>query len=204
MHEEKKEISVRGASEAGKSRSVLAVIWSVFTWIIVAAAVLLAVGLVGVRLAGIQVFTVLSGSMEPAYKTGAVIYVKKADYTALRPGDVITFMADEKTVVTHRIVEVVPDEDDSSVLRFATKGDANAQPDANLVHYKNIIGTPVFTVPYLGYVVNYIQNPPGTYVAIAAGAFLLMLVFLPDLFDGEPSSRPRRGKHVKGGESEEA
>ena len=191
MHEEKKEIPVRGASEAGKSRSALAVIWSVFTWLIVAAAVLLAVGLVGVRLAGIQVFTVLSGSMEPAYKTGSVIYVKKADYTALRPGDVITFMADEKTVVTHRIVEVVPDADDPAVLRFATKGDANAQPDANLVHYKNIIGTPVFTVPGLGYVVNYIQNPPGTYVAIAAGVIILLLVFLPDMFDDSRKKAPK-------------
>ena len=191
MHEEKKEIPVRGASEAGKSRSALAVIWSVFTWIIVAAAVLLAVGLVGVRLAGIQVFTVLSGSMEPAYKTGSVIYVKKADYTALRPGDVITFMVDEHTIATHRIVDIIPDEDDPTVLRFATKGDANAQPDANLVHYKNIIGTPVFTVPGLGYVVNYIQNPPGTYVAIAAGVIVLLLVFLPDMFDDSKKKAPK-------------
>lgn len=191
MHEDKKEIPVRGASEAGKSRSALAVIWSVFTWIIVAAAVLLAVGLVGVRLAGIQVFTVLSGSMEPAYKTGSVIYVKKADYTALRPGDVITFMVDEHTIATHRIVDIIPDEDDPTVLRFATKGDANAQPDANLVHYKNIIGTPVFTVPYLGYVVNYIQNPPGTYVAIAAGVIVLLLVFLPDMFDDSKKKAPK-------------
>ena len=34
------------------------------------------------------------------------------------------------------------------------------------------------------------------------GAFLLMLVFLPDLFDDEPSSRPRARKHAKGEESE--
>ena len=191
MHEEKKEIPVRGASEAGKSRSAFAVIWSVFTWIVVAAAVLLAVGLVGVRLAGIQVFTVLSGSMEPAYKTGSVIYVKKADYTALRVGDVITFMVDEHTIATHRIVDIIPDEDDPTVLRFATKGDANAKPDANLVHYKNIIGTPVFTVPGLGYVVNYIQNPPGTYVAIAAGVLILLLVFLPDMFDDSKKKAPK-------------
>jgi len=34
----------------------------------------------------------------------------------------------------------------------------------------------------LGYVANYIQNPPGMYVAVAVGAFILMLSFLPDLF----------------------
>ncbi len=177
-------------------------LWNFITTLLVAAAVVLAVALAGVRLAGIQVYTVLSGSMEPTYHTGSVIYVKKVDYTALRVGDPITFMVDEHTVATHRIVDIIPDDEDPTVLRFVTKGDANADADAGTVHYKNIIGTPVFTVPYLGYVVNYIQHPPGTYVAIAAGAFLLMLVFLPDLFDDEPSSRPRRGKHAKGGESE--
>lgn len=162
-------------------------IWNGFTTALVAAVVVLAVLLVGARIAGLRVFTVLSGSMEPVYHVGSLIYVKDVDYTELEPGDVITFMLDESTVATHRITEVVPDEEDSSVLRFRTKGDANDAEDGSLVHYKNVIGTPVFTIPYLGYVANYIQNPPGTYVAIAAGAILLLLVFLPDLFSDEPS-----------------
>lgn len=96
-------------------------IWNIVTSIIVALAVLLAIALVGVRLIGFQVFTVLSGSMEPTYHVGSLIYVKDVDYTELEAGDVITFMLDEDTVATHRIVEVVPDETDSSVLRFKTK-----------------------------------------------------------------------------------
>ena len=63
-----------------------------------------------------------------------------------------------------------------------TKGDANENEDAGLVHYKHVLGTPVFTIPKLGYVASYIQNPPGMYVAISAGAVLLLLVFLPDVF----------------------
>ena len=58
-------------------------------------------------------------------------------------------------------------------------------PDGTSVHYKNIIGKPVFTIPYLGYISNYIQNPPSTYVALAAGAVLVILVFLPDLFEDD-------------------
>lgn len=55
------------------------------------------------------------------------------------------------------------------------------------MHYKNVIGTPVFTIPKLGYVANYIQNPPGTYIAISGAAILLLLMFLPDLFsEDEP------------------
>lgn len=158
-------------------------IWNILTSIIVSFVVLIAILLVGVRLIGFQVFTVLSGSMEPTYHTGSLIYVEKVDYKQLRPGDVITFMLNEDTIATHRIVEVVPDQNDADVIRYKTKGDANNAVDGGLVHYKNVIGTPVFSIPGLGYVANYIQNPPGTYIAIAAGAILLLLVFLPDLLD---------------------
>lgn len=160
-------------------------IWNAITTIIVMLVVILALLLVGVRIVGLQVFTVLSGSMEPTYHTGALIYVKKVDTGELKAGDVITFMLSEDTVATHRIVEVVADETDTSVVRFRTKGDANEAVDGSLVHYKNVIGTPVFSVPYLGYVANYIQHPPGVYVAISAGAILMLLVFLPDLFGEE-------------------
>ena len=171
-------------------------IWNIFTTILVAIVVLFAVALVGARLVGLQVFTVLSGSMEPAYHTGSLIYVKEVDPTEIEAGQVVTFMLDEDTVATHRVVEVVPDEDDASVIRFMTKGDANDVVDGTLVHYKNVIGTPVFTIPYLGYVASYIQNPPGTYVAISAGAILLLLVFLPDLFgsDDEPKQKKKQGE----------
>ncbi|MBO5340790.1 MAG: signal peptidase I [Oscillospiraceae bacterium] len=160
-------------------------IWNYITTVLVAVVAILALLLVGARLVGLQVFTVLSGSMEPTYHVGSLIYVKKVDAVKLETGDVITFLLDEDTVATHRVVEVVPDETDPSVIRFRTKGDANNAEDGSLVHYKNVIGTPIFSIPKLGYVANYIQNPPGTYVALSAGAILLLLVFLPDLFSDE-------------------
>lgn len=173
-------------------------IWNLVTTIIVVIAILLAIAFVGVRLVGLQVFTVLSGSMEPTYHTGSLIYVRDVDYRNLQTGDVITFMLDENTIATHRIVGVVPDEEDPSVIRYRTKGDANAAEDGSLVHYKNVVGTPVFTIPYLGYVASYIQNPPGTYVAISAGAILLLLVFLPDLFGGEEEKKKEKEPRKRG------
>ena len=110
-----------------------------------------------------------------------MIYVKKVDAANLSEGTVITFMLDEDTVATHRIVGVVPDEDEPGVVRYRTKGDANEVEDGSLVHYKNVIGTPVFSIPKLGYVANYIQHPPGTYVTISVGAMVLLLMFLPEL-----------------------
>lgn len=172
-------------------------VWNIVTSVLVGIAVLLAVALVGVRLAGIQVFTVLSGSMEPKYHVGSLIYVKDVDYHKLQPGDVITFMLDEDTVATHRIVEVVPDENEPETLRYRTKGDANDAEDGGLVHYKNVIGSPVFTIPKLGYFADYIQKPPGTYVAISAGAILLLLVFLPDLFSSDDKKKEKNKKAGK-------
>lgn len=169
-------------------------IWNTVSTVLVAAVVILAILLVGVRLIGFQVFTVLSGSMEPTYHTGSLIYVKDTDPFEIEPGQVITFMLDEDTIATHRVVEVVPDAEDSAVLRFRTKGDANEAEDSGLVHYKNVIGTPVFSIPYLGYVANYIQNPPGMYIAISAGAILLLLVFLPDIFSGDDEKKKHKSK----------
>ena len=173
-------------------------IWNLVTTVLVAVVVILALLLVGARLIGLQVFTVLSGSMEPTYHVGSLIYVKDVDPFGLESGDVITFMLNEDTVATHRIVEVVPDENDPTVVRFKTKGDANAAEDGSLVHYKNVIGSPVFTIPQLGYVANYIQNPPGTYIAISAGAILLLLVFLPDLFGSDDEEKKQKQKKKRG------
>ncbi|MBE5868580.1 MAG: signal peptidase I [Lachnospiraceae bacterium] len=160
-------------------------IWNWFTTVLVVLVVLLAVLLVGARIVGFKVFTVLSGSMEPDYPVGSLIYVREVDPDDLESKDVITFMLDENIVATHRIIEVIPDEADSTVVYFRTKGDANNAADGKLVHSKNVIGTPVFTIPWLGYVANFIQNPPGTYIAIAVCAILILLMFVPDLLRKE-------------------
>ncbi len=175
-------------------------IWNLVTTLLVILVAVLAVLLAGARLFGLQVFTVLSGSMEPVYHTGSLIYVKEIEDTrAIPDGTVITFMLDEETVATHRTVAAVPDEQDPTVVRYRTKGDANDAEDGKLVHYKNIIGTPVLTIPKLGYVANFIQKPPGMYIAMSAGAVLLMLVFLPDLLFSEDEKKEEKKTEKKRG-----
>ncbi len=182
-------------------------VWNVVSTVLVALVVLLALLLVGARVFGLRVYTVLSGSMEPTYHTGSLIYVRKVDPYTIQEGQPITFMLDQNTIATHRVVGIVQDEEDATVIRFRTKGDANEAEDGSLVHYRNVIGTPVFSIPYLGYVAHYIQHPPGMYVAISAGAVLLLLVFLPDIFgdddakekDKARKSGGRHRKHASGG-----
>ena len=169
-------------------------IWNWISGVLVGIVVLLAIALVGVRLVGLHPYVVLSGSMEPTYHVGSLIYVKSVDYKTLQVGDPITYMVSQDMVVTHRIVEVLVDEEDPDTLRYFTQGDANALADGSSVHYKNIIGKPVFSIPYLGYVSHYIQNPPGTYIAISAGAILILLVFLPDLFADDHKEKKQKQK----------
>lgn len=191
MYIESNDYGVRRFIETDMSKT-LKKIWNWVSTLLVTVVVLLAIALVGVRLVGLQPFVVLSGSMRPTYEVGSLIYVKSVDYKELKVGDPITYMLSQDTVVTHRIIEVLPDPEDPDTLRYFTQGDANDIPDSTSVHYKNIIGKPVFSIPYLGYVSDYIQNPPGKYISIAGGALLVLLVFLPDLFEDEDKDKKKK------------
>lgn len=143
--------------------------------------VLSALFLMGSRLLGYQCYTVISGSMEPQYKVGDLLYVKEVDVNSIKVGDPITFVLNEDLVVaTHRVVEV-----DSQNQRFYTKGDANEIADAEPVHFNNVIGVPQFAISKLGYVSDFVQNPPGTYITLGVGAVLIFFAFVPDMLKKE-------------------
>lgn len=162
-------------------------LWNLLTTVLVLLMVLLAALLAGPRLVGLHIFAVLSGSMEPEIPTGSAIYVKIVKPETLEPGDVITYLLSADTVSTHRITRIETGED--GTLRFATKGDANDIEDATLVHSANVIGTPVFTIPRLGFLAQYVQTQAGVYRLISVAAFVALLVVLPDLFAKEEKKK---------------
>lgn len=152
-------------------------IWNIVSTVLVVVIVLCAVFLLGSRLLGFQVYTVLSGSMEPEYNVGDLLYVKEVDVNSIEVGDPITFVLNEDLVVaTHRVVKV-----DTENQRFYTKGDANEIEDSAPVHFNNVIGVPQFSIPKLGYVSDFVQHPPGMYITIGVGIVLILLVFVPDM-----------------------
>ncbi len=159
--------------------------WNVISTVLVVIVVVIALLLVGARLFGLQVYAVLSGSMEPTYHVGSIIYVKSVDPGEIEVGDPITFvMNEELTVATHRVVRI-----DTENRAFYTKGDANNDPDAAPVNFNNLLGKPVFTIPYLGYVSSFVQSPPGIYIAVGVGALLLALAFLPDMLGSDKKQK---------------
>ncbi len=157
-------------------------VWDVVSTVIVALVVVSAIFLMGSRLMGYRVFSILSGSMEPVYSVGDLIYVQSVDPKTVEVGDVITFVLNEDLVVaTHRVVRI-----DAEKSHFYTKGDVNEIEDGAPVHFNNLIGIPKFSIPLLGYVSDFIQNPPGMYIVIVLGSVLLVAVFLPDFLKKKP------------------
>lgn len=109
---------------------------------------------------------VLSGSMEPTYKVGSVIYYKKVSEKELKDGDVITFNANNNKMVSHRIDNI-----DNGLIE--TKGDANNVSDVNKIRYENVRGkVGKLSIPYVGYYIKMV-NDNLTLVVIAAVIILV-------------------------------
>lgn len=134
--------------------------------------------------------------MEPEYPKGSLVYVQRTDVSDLRVRDVITYQLDKKTISTHRINEIVPDESNPNIIRFRTKGDANSEADNRLVSEADIIGKVIFCIPHLGNLASYIQKPPGLYVAIVIGIILVAVVVITDKETGKGSEgqQPQNNK----------
>ncbi len=156
-------------------------ILKIISTVLLSLAVILAILMAGLRIFGLQIYTVLSPSMEPNFQTGSLIYVKEVDTADLKERDVITFRLTGSTTATHRIIEIIPDQDDPKAICFRTKGDNNKDADRAPVKSEDVLGKVIFTIPLLGYLAVYIQNPPGIYVAACFALALILLVLLSDM-----------------------
>ena len=120
----------------------------------------------------LRVFTVQSGSMEPAIGTGSLIFVIPSD--SYDTGDIITKkVADSKTTITHRVIEKV-DKDGKTYLR--TKGDANEGADMEPTPMGDVVGKTLLTVPYLGYPVSFARTIPGTILLVIIPATIIRTI----------------------------
>ena len=128
---------------------------------------------------GYQIYSVLGGSMEPGIHKGSVVFLKRPDFNDLKIGDVITFIsvADKKTIVTHRIVEIKRGEE----LSFITRGDANDANDTDALPAEHIIGQVKITVPFIGYLMNFARTKVGLISLIIIPGVLIILFELLSL-----------------------
>jgi len=141
--------------------------------VVVAALMLFLIVLAGIfavpGIFGTHVYAVASGSMEPEYKVGSLVFAKRADVESIRPGDCITYSFGNSTV-THRVVTV-----DHEQKNCITKGDANEQEDPP-VNFDRIIGvTDSFSLPVLGYLVIWLNE---TNAEMFFGCLILIMLLI--------------------------
>lgn len=176
-------------------------VWNFIAYTLIVIALILAFLLAGMRVFGYGIYAVQSQSMEPTLDLGSVVYVDERglDVSQLKEGDVITYMLNEEKLATHRITQVIPSSPKYGGVEFKTKGDhPDSHEDYGTVLGVNVLGEVKFSIPYLGYLAAYIQEPPGLYVAISVGAILLLLIFLPDLiFESEEDKQKRLEKELE-------
>lgn len=91
---------------------------------------------------------ILSGSMEPQIKIGDVVIIHKIEGKDAQVGDVILFPYQKDMKVTHRIIGL---SEKQGTKLFTTKGDANPEPDVDLVPVDNVQGKVVAVVPKVGW-----------------------------------------------------
>ncbi|HUV44876.1 MAG TPA: signal peptidase I [Dehalococcoidales bacterium] len=92
---------------------------------------------------------VLSGSMEPELGVGGLVVFKPVDGQDVVAGDVISFkIPGIDTPICHRVIDR---QETADGPLFQTMGDANEEPDINLVSAEDVNGKAVFYLPYVGY-----------------------------------------------------
>ncbi len=168
-------------------------IWNVTVTLLLAAALALAIAFAGVRLAGLTPFTVTSGSMEPVYPVGSIVYVKKVEPHQVAVGEAITFRLTGGAVATHQVWAI---EGES----FRTQGIANLTPEGTIQHdaapvpFDDLIGKPVACIPGLGYLYTAIRTPAGLCALVFLGAGACLISLLVD--NGKPAP-PKGGKRLQ-------
>ncbi|MDR2109030.1 MAG: signal peptidase I [Coriobacteriales bacterium] len=135
-----------------------------------------AAGLLVAQMLGIKPMAVLSGSMEPTYATGSVVFVDtNADAAAVAVGDTITYsLGESNTVVTHRVIAINQDEQ-----LFITKGDANEDEDGPVPFSRFVGRTAGFYLPWVGSALLMVGTTQGIAVALFVLAFIIILLMLP-------------------------
>lgn len=165
------------------------------SWIMAAAALVLAIGAMGYLRTWPPLATVMSGSMEPTIKTGDMVVLKKLDRPA-RVGDVVSIAVPNDArrrfgyppVVVHRIVSI----DAAGVVR--TQGDAYDKPDDFTVKREALTTRVVATVPAGGRVLAFLGSPLGLVWLVGGGVMLIAMPLLERQRDGR--RREQDGLHA--------
>ena len=141
---------------------------------------------------GWSVDAILSGSMEPELKVGAVVITRPVDEEEIKTGDIITFYSPlSEQLTSHRVIAT----ESGSSFRFQTKGDANEDADPFTLPAENVVGKVCFHIPYLGYVAQFVKTPLGFLLTLCLPGLIIVVMELRNIwrvFTGDEIEREYR------------
>ncbi|GAB1607180.1 signal peptidase complex catalytic subunit SEC11A [Argonauta hians] len=149
---------------------------------IVSSALMIWKGLMVVTSSESPIVVVLSGSMEPAFYRGDLLFLTNYQEEPIRVGDIVVFKVEGRDIpIVHRVLKVHEKEDGS--VKFLTKGDNNSVDDRGLyapgqlwLKKKDVVGRARGFVPYVGIVTILMNDYPKLKYAILVclGMFVLI------------------------------
>ena len=142
-------------------------------------------------LAGYSGMIVLTESMQSEIPKGSLVIAKTVDPQTLQIGDDITYMANQTTSVTHRIIGIIENYEGTGQRAFQTQGIMNAQPDSQPVPAVNVVGKVVFHSEILGNIASLIGSYWPLLLFALAVVFVLIYV-LGRIFKNPPKEPAKR------------
>lgn len=175
--------------EQKNNRSPVAALCSALGTLLLIILIVICIPLSVPRIFGVELYTVISGSMEPEIPVGSLVFIEQSEAQDAQPGDVVAFYGarDSAAIITHRVVEnhVVTGE-------LITKGDANQTNDMNPVDYDNFIGTVVFDVPGLGAVAQMLTSFEGKVAAAGVIGLAVCLHAIAIIIDNSKGNKKQK------------
>ena len=177
----------RGVTEVSRRRRVL----STIGWYVVPS-LIAALGLSYFALAlawhvNPPVLAVQGTSMQPTLRTGDLVFLRHANISQLKKGDVIALkvpLLDQHSYglpasVVHRIISV---RRATGGEVFVTKGDHNAGPDLFNTQPNAVIGQVQGVVPYAGYALLFVESRDGR-IFLGALVVIAILYLIAGVFE---------------------
>ncbi|CAG0920460.1 unnamed protein product [Notodromas monacha] len=139
---------------------------------------------------GLMVFTgsespivvVLSGSMEPAFHRGDLLFLTNKEQDPIRVGEIVVFKVEGRDIpIVHRVIKL--HEQGNGTVKFLTKGDNNNVDDRGLyapgqlwLTPRDVVGRARGFVPHVGIVTILMNDYPKLKYAVLACLGLFVLV----------------------------
>ena len=127
------------------------------------------------------IVVVLSGSMEPSYYRGDILFLTNYD-TPYQVGDIVVYQMSHEIPIVHRVI-TIQEHKINGEYYILTKGDNNNVDDRGLyddnalyLNKKHILGKIRASVPYVGMLTILLNDNPILKYVVIGGMLLLVIV----------------------------